>query len=139
MTGCSKDEESHEYKMKYSLYREANIPTITTLVKNGQSYRPIHFMVLEYGGSKFYRYEVYNDDAVAYYGITGLSSLPGFDGWYYDTSAVATISFKMERGKFILEDDTVLEWVVSDDYQVTALKDNLGIVQYVGWKSGVEL
>lgn len=137
MTGCSKDEESHEYKM-YSLYREANIPAITTVVKNGQSYRPVHFIVLEYSRSKIYRYEVYNNDAVAYYGITGLSSIPGFNGWYYDTNAVATIGCKVERGKFTLEDDTVLEWVVSDDYQVTALKDNTGIVQYVGWKPNDE-
>ena len=130
---CSKDEVGKSYKM-FNMYRETNILTVSTLQKNGQSYRPVHFIVLEYGRNKFYRYEVYNDDAVIYYGIKGLSAIPGYDGWYYDTTAVTEFSIKIESGRFILEDNTALEWILSDDNEVTALKDNMGTVKYVVWK-----
>ncbi len=133
MTSCSKDEEPKTLYFISRLYREANLPTISMVQKNGKSYRPVHFIVLELSSDKIYRYEVYNDDAVTYYGIKGLTSLPGYDGWYYDTNAVTALGFKMESKKLILEDGTVLEEVVSDGDQITAFKEN-GTIKYVGWK-----
>jgi len=134
MTSCSKEEAEPEHFTLYQMYRPADLPAFSTLQKDGKSYRPVHFIALEYGGKKLFRYEVYNNDAVNYYGLTGLSSIPGYEGWYYDKNAVTTISNKMERGKFTLEDGTVLEWVVSGDNVISALKDSKGTIKYVGWK-----
>ena len=134
-TSCSKDDEKTQTYNYYYIYREANIPTVSTVEKNGQSYRPVHFFVLEIDRKGYlHRYEVYNDDAVKYYGLTGLSTIPGYPGWNYNTQAVKTIEMKFEKGKFTLDDGTVLNWVVSDDNYITALKDNNGSVQYVAWK-----
>lgn len=131
VTSCSK-EESKEYT-RYSCYRQAKV-TKATYIKDGKTYNPIRFSVVEISSvEKMYKYEVYNEDAVSYYGLTGLSLLPG-SSWRYDANAVQTIEIKTESGKFTLSDGKVLYWETNDDGLIEALKDENGVVQYVGWK-----
>lgn len=132
--GCSKEEKETRTINRYLCYRQADMPTVATIVKDGKAYRPVHFIVLETSIENFYRYEVYNDDAVKYYGMTGLSTLPGYSGWYYDANAVKSISVKWEHSKCTLDDNTVLNWVVSDDNYITAFKDDKNTILYVAWK-----
>ena len=68
------------------------------------------------------------------YGMTGLSTLPGYSGWYYGANAVKFISVKGEISKCTLVDGTVLNWVVSDDNYITAFKDDKNTILYVAWK-----
>lgn len=131
VTSCSKVETKEI--TRYICYRQAKV-TKATYIKDGKTYSTIRFFVVEISSAeKICKYEVYNEDAVSYYGLTGLSLLTG-SSWRYDANAVQTIEIKTESGKFTLSDGTVLYWETNDEGLIEALKDENGVVQYVGWK-----
>lgn len=137
LTSCSKDDETTTDYTTYLVFREANLGQFPTYEKEGQEYRPVHFKAMELSSDKVYLFDVYNDDAVAYYGLTGMTTLSGFTGWNYNANSVKAIGFEMEQGKFKLSDGTVLYWVTADvsdnTKKVVSLKDESGNVVYVGW------